>query len=186
MTRLTAAILLGVGVVAAGCSDSSPTAVENVDAPQFAKVARDQLLSDLPVTGVLQNVGNLTGTVDINSINLDAAGNLVVTGDLTGTVRDAAGNVVATLTNAAFTSSADLVRAHHSKCDILFLQLGPLDLDLLGLVLDLSQITLDLDAVSGAGNLLGNLLCGLVGLLDGVAILGAIAAILDRINDLLS
>ena len=184
MTRNKAAILLGLLAVV-GCTESSPTAVEPVDAPQFAPVPRNALLTDLPVSGVLQNVGALTGRVDITSLDLDDEGNLVVTGELTGIVRDAAGNVLQTLTDAAFSAPADLVRAHHSKCDLLFLQLGPLDLDLLGLVLDLSQITLDLDAVSGAGNLLGNLLCGLVGLLDGVAVLGLITDLLDRINDLL-
>ena len=184
MTRFKAAILLGLMVVVGGCTENAPTALD-VDAPQFAPVPRNALLTNLPVSGVLQNVGNIVGTVDITSINLDDEGNLVVTGELTGAVRDAAGNVVRTLTDAAFSAPAELVRAHHSRCDILFLQLGPLDLDLLGLVLDLSQITLDLDAVSGAGNLLGNLLCGLVGLLDGVAVLGLITDLLDRINDLL-
>src|SRR5688572_18248256 len=141
MTRIKAAILLGLVVVAGGCSENSPTAVEPVDAPQFAPVPRNALLTNLPVSGVLQNGGNIAGTVDITSFDLDDAGNLVVTGELTGTVRDAAGNVIRTLTDAAFSAPADLVRAHHSKCDLLFLQLGPLDLDLLGLVLDLSQIT---------------------------------------------
>jgi hypothetical protein len=53
-----------------------------------------------------------------------------------------------------------------ATCDILFLELGPLDLDLLGLVVHLDQIVLDIDAESGPGNLLGNLLCAVVGLLD--------------------
>jgi hypothetical protein len=44
--------------------------------------------------------------------------------------------------------------------------LGPLHLDLLGLVVDLDEVHLNLYAVPGAGNLLGNLLCALVGLLD--------------------
>jgi hypothetical protein len=185
MNRIRAAILTGLVVVVGGCTENTPTDVSTVDAPQFAPVPRNALLTNLPVTGVLQNVGSLVGTVDITSFDVDDDGDLMVTGELTGTVRDAAGNVVRTLTDAAFSAPADLVRAHHSKCDLLFLQLGPLDLDLLGLVLDLSQITLDLDAVSGAGNLLGNLLCGLVGLLDGVGLIGAITDLLDRINDLL-
>jgi hypothetical protein len=36
----------------------------------------------------------------------------------------------------------------------------------LGLQVNLSRITLDIDAVRGPGNLLGNLLCALVGILD--------------------
>ena len=39
-------------------------------------------------------------------------------------------------------------------------------LDLLGLVVDLAPIHLDVTAVPGAGNLLGNLLCAVAGLLD--------------------
>jgi hypothetical protein len=44
--------------------------------------------------------------------------------------------------------------------------LGPLDLDLLGLQVHLNQIVLDIDAAAGPGNLLGNLLCAVAGLLD--------------------
>ena len=72
-------------------------------------------------------------------------------------------------------------------CDILFLELGPIDLDLLGLQLDLSQIVLDLDAIPGPGALLGNLLCALTGLLDGGLlgdILGEVLDLIDAINDL--
>lgn len=47
-------------------------------------------------------------------------------------------------------------------CDILFLDLGPIDL--LGLVRNLSEVTLDLDARQSSGNLLGNLLCAVVNL----------------------
>lgn len=52
------------------------------------------------------------------------------------------------------------------ECPILFLELGPLFLDLLGLQVSLSKITLDITAVAGEGNLLGNLLCAIAGLLD--------------------
>jgi hypothetical protein len=58
---------------------------------------------------------------------------------------------------------ADL--AAQQSCRILDLTLGPLHLDLLGLVVDLSQVDLDITAVPGAGNLLGNLLCAIAGLL---------------------
>ena len=51
-------------------------------------------------------------------------------------------------------------------CPILHLVLGPLDLNLLGLVVHLDTIVLDLTAIPGAGDLLGNLLCAIVGLLD--------------------
>ena len=72
------------------------------------------------------------------------------------------------------------------ECDILNLVLGPLDLNLLGLEVHLNQVVLDIVAVTGAGNLLGNLLCAVVGLLDGAGALLDIANLLNRILDVLS
>src|SRR4051794_27582284 len=54
-----------------------------------------------------------------------------------------------------------------ASCPILNLVLGPLDLDVLGLQVHLDRVVLDIVAQSGAGNLLGNLLCAVAGLLDG-------------------
>ena len=45
--------------------------------------------------------------------------------------------------------------------------LGPLDLNLLGLEVHLDPVVLDIVAQPGPGNLLGNLLCAVAGLLDG-------------------
>jgi hypothetical protein len=68
-----------------------------------------------------------------------------------------------------------------AACDILHLVLGPLDLDILGLQVHLDRIVLDIVAATGAGNLLGNLLCAITGLLDG----GPLAGLLGQLNDLL-
>jgi len=43
--------------------------------------------------------------------------------------------------------------------------LGPLDLNVLGLTVHLNQVVLNITAVPGAGNLLGNLLCAAANLL---------------------
>lgn len=52
-------------------------------------------------------------------------------------------------------------------CQILFLELGPIFLDLLGLVVEVPDpIVVEIRAERGPGKLLGNLLCGLVGILD--------------------
>jgi len=69
-------------------------------------------------------------------------------------------------------------------CEVLDLVLGPLDLDLLGLVVHLDRVHLNITAVPGPGNLLGNLLCAIVGLLDGGP-LASIAALLNQILALL-
>ena len=44
--------------------------------------------------------------------------------------------------------------------------LGPINLNLLGLVVRTNRINVRIDAVPGPGNLLGNLLCAITGLLD--------------------
>ncbi len=69
-----------------------------------------------------------------------------------------------------------------AACDILNLVLGPLDLDLLGLQVHLNRVVLNIVAVAGAGNLLGNLLCAVAGLLDG----GPLAGLLGQLNTLLN
>jgi hypothetical protein len=53
-----------------------------------------------------------------------------------------------------------------NTCSILSLDLGPINLNLLGLVVRTNQIQLRIDAVQGPGNLLGNLLCGITGILN--------------------
>lgn len=71
------------------------------------------------------------------------------------------------------------------SCDILNLELGPLHLDLLGLVIDLNQVNLDITAESGSGNLLGNLLCAIAGLLDPLSDLFQIVDLLNQLVDLI-
>jgi hypothetical protein len=70
------------------------------------------------------------------------------------------------------------------SCEILTLDLGPLDLNLLGLRVALDEVHLLIEAIPGAGELLGNLLCAVAGLLDGgfpPGVLGQIAGILNQI-----
>ena len=76
---------------------------------------------------------------------------------------------------------------NRATCDILHLVLAPLDLDLLGLQVHLDRVVLDIVAVSGAGNLLGNLLCAVTGLLDGglSGQLGRLVRLLDRVLNVL-
>jgi hypothetical protein len=69
-------------------------------------------------------------------------------------------------------------------CDILHLVLGPLDLNLLGLKIHLDKVVLDIVAETGAGNLLGNLLCAVTGLLDG-GLEGALGRLVNLLNDIL-
>ena len=127
------------------------------------------LLSDIPVTGTL-NGADWEGTLTVNEITREG-GQLLADVSLVGEGVDV-GGLVPVEVGAA--------------CDILNLDLGPLNLDLLGLVIDLSAISLDITAVPGPGNLLGNLLCAVAGLLDGPnPIGGLIDRLLGLINNLL-
>ncbi len=74
-----------------------------------------------------------------------------------------------------------------ASCQILSLTLGPLHLDLLGLVVDLNQVNLDITAEPGSGNLLGNLLCSVAHLLDSTGGAGGgLSGLLQQLTNLLN
>lgn len=77
------------------------------------------------------------------------------------------------------------VASSAAACDILNLVLGPLDLNILGLRVQLNQVVLDITAVPGAGNLLGNLLCAVAGLLDGTPLAGLLGQLQTLLNQIL-
>lgn len=147
-------------------------------------------LSEITAQGTLSNGSSLEGTLSITELvynpdtkQLTANGSFVygsrTTIDGITLLKQPVTNIPVELRSTRKGKQAG------GSCDIIFLDLGPIFLDALGLTVDLSEITLDIDAVRGAGNLLGNLLCGLVGLLDGSGPLDSILDIITRINDLL-
>lgn len=74
-----------------------------------------------------------------------------------------------------------------ASCPILHLVLGPLDLNLLGLTVHLNQVVLDITAVSGPGNLLGNLLCAVANLLNGTTpTLGQLLNLSNLLNQIIA
>lgn len=78
------------------------------------------------------------------------------------------------------------VTPQQQACDILLLELGPINLELLGLVINVpNPIILEITAEPGPGNLLGNLLCTVAGLLDRGGPLQGIARLLNRILSVL-
>src|SRR5688572_6190859 len=76
--------------------------------------------------------GTLQGTLNITEFVRNSTNQLVAQGFFTGTVRDTAGNIVGTV----FRTVRFVVDAQSTAtCPILHLELGPIDLDLLGLVI---------------------------------------------------
>lgn len=131
-----------------------------------------------------EEVGTFTGQLEITEITRDGD-QLNFVGSIVGETDT--GEAV----NQTFEQAGDLTsEGPGNSCQILFLDLGPVFLDVLGLQVDLSQVELDVSAVPGAGNLLGNLLCAVAGLLDGPGLGGglgnAIDNLLGRVNDILS
>jgi len=116
------------------------------------------------LTGVINNfvpgVGGFVGTLTVSNFAI-VNGLLTAVGTLSGNVLNAAGGGVGTVTQAVA-----LPAQVTGSCQIPTLTLGPLDLNLLGLVIHLNQVVLTITAVPGAGNLLGNLLCSVAGLLN--------------------
>jgi hypothetical protein len=164
--------------------------------PQSAE-AQDRPLRNLAVTG-LAGTNAFSGALTITSLALQN-GTLVASGVVRGVttgrrVNQSFTNVPLELTSASAQATPALVSAALDPsepfvCDILFLDLGPLNLNLLGLQLDLAEVVLDVDAISGAGNLLGNLLCSVTGLLNildlGALVQGILESLLGAINSLL-
>jgi len=132
-----------------------------------------------------QSGGTLNGVFTLTNFAVNEANQLVANGTFTGTLTDAAGAV----TNLVGTTVSTVLTAASSGpgCKILDLTLGPLHLDLLGLVVDLNQVHLTITAVPGPGNLLGNLLCAVTHLLDNTgASNNAIQNLVNALNRLLA
>lgn len=112
---------------------------------------------------LFDTAGNLLGTVSNLRATLNQATNTV---NISGVFTDTAGNVT------QFTTT---LLQNSGSCEILRLELGPLDLNLLGLMVHLDRVELVITAQPGPGNLLGNLLCAVANLLnDGNPLTGLV------------
>ena len=140
---------------------------------------------NVPITGTFTdaagNIGHFVGSFNIQRFALNNDNQIVAVGTLTGTLTDSLGNVLGSIVN---TISLILNQAAtRATCEILHLELGPLDLNLLGLLVHLNKVVLDISAQSGPGNLLGNLLCSVAHLLDQG---GALQNLVNLLNQILS
>jgi hypothetical protein len=185
MQRKIAAALFAMAMMA-GC-EQAPAPLEPAGEASLARGGQGAAKRAAPLTNLPISEDGFVGTLSITHIGYDSeTGQLLFSGTITRTsdgLSESFTDVPGTLSGEMGT--AQFGNNEAGKCDILFLDLGPISLDLLGLELDLSQILLDLDADPGAGNLLGNLLCAVTGLLDGAGLLADILGILDRINGIL-
>jgi len=142
-------------------------------------------LTNIPITAHDQQGHNFEGVLNITEFS-DEGGQLVAHGTVTGKVTGRGfGNRPAPVTDVvlpvSFQPSGASVHAQ-ATCNILDLYLGPIDLDLLGLILHVNQIHIHLTA-NPAGGLLGSLLCSIANLLSTN---GALSDIVAALNDILA
>ncbi len=166
------ATTVALGIIPATAASAAPSA-----APAAApSAATPRTTASSTINQVIAGVGTFAGSFAPTGFT-NQGGQLGVTGLVTGTLTTLTGQqlpVSQTVSTTVQNASAA------GSCDILNLVLGPLHLNVLGLVIDLNQVVLDIVAQSGAGNLLGNLLCAVAGLLDGNGING-LANLLNRL-----
>ena len=196
------------GLVAEHASAASPSAhsAATSASASTASAAREATAlltaAPVPVHGVADDGSELVGTFELR--RFQAHGNvLYAVGDLTGTLGTSPvtkKNVRIPVSGATepTTAASGLQRQVEAvptpgACTILTLNLGRLDLNLLGLHVVLDPVSLLVEAVPGAGALVGNLLCGITNLLNGGLGLGLgglltnlLTAIANLLNGLLT
>lgn len=160
-------------------------------APAHAKDQSTLSAFQVPVAGTTAGGDTFAGTFTLLKFATDGSGKLVAVGTVAGTLTDGSGKVVGTgmqtvaiptAVNPAGAEAAVVPGQVTASCSILHLDLGPLTLNLLGLQVNLSRVVLDITAIPGAGNLLGNLLCGVANLLNNPS---GLAQLLNQILGIL-
>lgn len=198
VVTLISGLVLSVALAATGAtarvgtagSPTSTSGAQSTAAAQSGPIARNaqgRMVSRL--VGETASGRQVTGTfTPLRFVRRD--GRIVVRGLIDGVVHRPGPDVtfaglrtmrVKTINGTPATTRGRVAAA---GCDILNLVLGPLDLDLLGLQIHLDRVVLRIVAVPGPGNLLGNLLCAVAGLLDG-GLSGLLARLANLLNDIL-
>jgi hypothetical protein len=144
-----------------------------------ARPSSSSSLVSVPVSTV-DPTGTFTGTFNITQF-IAQNGQLLAVGTLTGTVTNLVTGAVTTISQTILAP----LQAAAGSCSILHLEIGPIDLNLLGVVVHADKIVVDVSAQSGPGNVLGNLLCGVANALNANAAATAIANLLNTVLGLI-
>jgi hypothetical protein len=187
LTTGVLALIMSLGLASVGIGAAS--AVSDTTSPRSVVGKSDLGKMTSTVVGRTSEGGKVTGSFTPTKF-VERDGVVYAKGFLKGKIKDTDGSVtkfsgikkmpVKKINGQSVTDARTASRA--AACDILNLVLGPLDLNILGLEIHLQRVVLDIVAVAGAGQLLGNLLCAVAGLLDG----GPLAGLLGQLSDLLN
>ena len=193
MKRFRIAVLAGLATLAFAAV-AVPVASASNGTPVPPKTSSLPALKTIPIHGVAKSGKQFKGTYAIQ--RYVARGNKAyAVGTLKGSLKGrhvTRYNVMmpATLSGPPAVGSSQVGKAVVA-CTVLNLQLGPIDLNLLGLRVQLFggtnpasplPVSLLITAVPGSGNLLGNLLCGLTGALNQPGILSQLNSNLSQLT----
>jgi hypothetical protein len=199
---LSLAVVLAVPGSAGAANKAAAAPRAAALAPSSSLIAPgDDLKTTSGVRGVTSDGRLVTGRFIPIASHINRHGRMIVRGTLklvvdpkgafpirTSTVAGVPVQTVRTIPTTSTLSASSLTAAAlpAGACNVLNLVLGPLDLDLLGLVVHLDKVVLNIIAQSGAGQLLGNLLCAVAHLLDGIPLSQQLAQISDLLNSILA
>ncbi|WP_308285820.1 hypothetical protein [Actinoplanes hulinensis] len=189
LTTIPKMLLAGALALATVGAVAAPAAAAPAQPPAVAKAAEGTMTSSVQgaFTDASGGIGQVTGTFVPTEFAVQGD-ELVAVGTLHAVLTDSAGTAVGTA-DETVTLPVQLPGSGDASalaaCNILHLVLGPLDLNLLGLTVHLNTVVLDITAHSGPGNLLGNLLCAIAGLLDG-GLPFPLAQLADLLNQVLA
>jgi hypothetical protein len=193
MKRFRIALLAGLATLALGAVAVSVASASNGTAVP-PKTRSLPALKTVPVRGVAKNGKQFKGSYAIQRY-VARGHKAYAVGALKGTLKGrhvTRYNVMmpATLAGPPVVGSAK-ARTSLAACTVLQLQLGPIDLNLLGLRVQLFggtnpanalPVTLLITGVPGDGNLVGNLLCNLTGALNQPGILSQLNSNLSQLT----
>jgi hypothetical protein len=116
-------------------------------------------LASVPVAGTTSGGGTFTGTLEITGFAVEN-GTVVAVGSISGTLTDASGTTVV----SDVATVAPLQQAQQAGCTLFSISIGPIDVNVAGLVVvHIEPIAVDV-RLEG---LLGTLLCAILGGLGG-------------------
>jgi hypothetical protein len=171
LLALTFAALLAVPVAANAANTTTGTSLQS-----------------MPVTGKAANGKKFTGHYTVTNF-VTRSGKTFAVGTLTGKLGRRAVHKTVKMPVSVVRSGiagTGMVASPAATCPILHLDLGPLNLNLLGLKVHLNEVILNIDAQSGPGLLLGNLLCGVANLLNNTPLpTGQTTGLLNIVRSLL-
>ncbi len=142
--------------------------------PAAAQTSGTPLTKVVKMTGTAKNGKKFTGTYTISRF-IQSGDKIYAVGTLKGrlkgrNVKRSGVRIPATLARHQTAGASQLPNQppnpSTTACQILDLELQPIFLNLLGLQIETSRIEVLIQAVPGAGALLGNLLCAVTAILD--------------------